>query len=183
MTSFPCFQVAAADPRERGRQLGFAAKGLIERTLEFYRDYFNDVAALQWPVVRRGAREFGPVIAAYDEQIMEEIDGIAEGADLSVDDVLAINARTELMFGLAGQVAAECTAFYVGPSASADGHVLLGQNWDYYPRASASTILVEVEQGERRAPRRAQPSRKDRNPQWPFRHLQRADPIRQPLTV
>jgi len=149
MTGFPYFRIAAADPRERGRQLGLAAKGQIEQTVEFYRSYFSDVAALQWPDVRRAARKFRPVIAAYDEQVLEEIDGIAEGADLSVDDVLAINARTELMFGLAGGMTPECTAFYVGPSASADGHVLLGQNWDYYPGASASTILVEVEQRDR----------------------------------
>lgn len=54
------------------------------------------------------------------------------------------------MFGLKVAPAAECTSFFAGPSATADGHVLLGQNWDWRPRARDSIILAEVDQGPER---------------------------------
>jgi isopenicillin-N N-acyltransferase-like protein len=150
VNAFPYFHVSGPDPRDRGQQLGLAASGPIQATLEFYRRCFEDSAGISWPVVREIATRFKTPIAAYDEAILEEMEGIAEGAAVTLADVLAINARTEIMFGVTGHAAAaECTAFYVGPSASADGHVLLGQNWDYFPEAGRTAILVEVDQGDR----------------------------------
>lgn len=151
MTAFPYFRIAATDPRERGRQLGSAAGDLVQGTLEFYSRYLQDFAGLRWPAVRKVAARFRAPIAAYDVAILEEIEGLAEGAGIAVEDVLAINARTEIMFGVAGLATPECTAFYVGPSASTNGHVFIGQNWDYYPAAARTTILVEIEQGDRPA--------------------------------
>ena len=147
VTAFPYFRVASADPRERGRQLGSAASDLVHLTLEFYSRYFEEVVGVAWSTVCQVAAPFSEPIATYDEAILEEMQGVAAGAGLELEDVLAINARTEIMFGLAGVAPAECTAFYVGSSASADGHVLLGQNWDYFPATSSTKILVEVDQG------------------------------------
>jgi isopenicillin-N N-acyltransferase-like protein len=149
--AFPYFHVSAADPRERGRQLGSAASDPIRATLEFYRGYFEESADISWPAVREIAARFKTPIATYDEAILEEMVGVAEGAEVALEDVLAINARTEIMFGVTGGATAECTAFYVGPSASADGHVLLGQNWDYFPGAGRTAILIEIDQGDRPA--------------------------------
>ena len=89
-------------------------------------------------------------IDAFDVELLPEIEGIAEGAGVPAEHVLAINLRTELMYGLdaRGRAAGnrpgvgECTAIAVAGEASADGHVLVAQNWDWSPvtrkRASCS---------------------------------------------
>ncbi|WP_067968701.1 C45 family autoproteolytic acyltransferase/hydolase [Nocardiopsis trehalosi] len=44
--------------------------------------------------------------------------------------------------------AAECTAAAVLPEASAGGHVLLGQNWDWKPSSADSLVVLEVERDD-----------------------------------
>src|SRR5690242_5489440 len=102
MNAFPYYRVSAADPRQRGRQLGAAARDAIHRTLEFYGRYFEEFAGLNWSRVRRVAVSFAAPIAAYDATILAEMEGIAAGAAVEVEDVLAINARTEILYGLTG---------------------------------------------------------------------------------
>jgi isopenicillin-N N-acyltransferase-like protein len=151
MASFPTFRASSADPFERGRQLGAASAAQVRGSVDVYTETFAHYTGLAWPEVRELAARFHDPIAAYDPEIAREIEGIAAGAELAVEDVLAINARSEIMFGLKVVPPSECTSFYVGPSASADGHVLLGQNWDWRPRTSETTILAEIEQGDRPA--------------------------------
>ena len=145
---FPHFHVASTDPFERGEQLGSQAKDYINGSLEYYRESFRYNAGLTWPDVRDLAIRFRGSIGEYNRAILAEMDGIASGASLPAEDILAINVRTEIMFGLSTGAVPECTSFYVGPDASANGHVLVGQNWDWHPHAEKTTVLVEVEQGE-----------------------------------
>jgi isopenicillin-N N-acyltransferase like protein len=146
-TAFPFVRVSSADPFERGRQYGERAAEYIRGSVDVYEETFAYYTGLNWPEVRKLAAEFREPISAYDEGIMREIEGIAQGAGLAVEDVLAINVRTEVMYGIAAAATAECTSFYVGPGASANGHVLLGQNWDWRKRCEKTTILVEIDQG------------------------------------
>jgi isopenicillin-N N-acyltransferase like protein len=146
-TAFPYVRVSSASPFERGRQYGEQAAEYIKGSVGVYDETFAHYTGLDWPDVRKLAGEFREPIAAYDEGIMLEIEGIAHGAGLAVEDVLAINVRTEVMFGIAAAALGECTSFYVGPGASANGQVLFGQNWDWRKRCEKTTILVEVEQG------------------------------------
>jgi isopenicillin-N N-acyltransferase-like protein len=148
-TPFPYFHVADADPYERGRQLGAASAEHVRRSIRFYEETFAHFAGLEWAQVREIAAAFHDPIAAYDGEIAREIEGIAAGAGVPHEDVLAVNARTEIMFGMWARPAAECTALFAGPAASEDGHVLIGQNWDWNPRTLETTILAEVEQGSR----------------------------------
>jgi isopenicillin-N N-acyltransferase like protein len=146
---FPAFCASSDDAYERGRQLGSAAARHIRGSVDVYAETFRHYTGLAWSDVRRHAGRFHDPIAAYDPEIAREIEGIAAGASLPVEDVLAVNARSEIMFGLKATPPSECTSFYVGPSATADGHVLVGQNWDWRTRTEATTILAEVGQGAR----------------------------------
>jgi hypothetical protein len=78
---------------------------------------------------------------------MEEICGIAEGASCDVREIVAINACTELLYGVTHQP--ECTAIAVSSSASADGHTRLAQNWDWHPSLveSIASIIFDVTEG------------------------------------
>jgi isopenicillin-N N-acyltransferase-like protein len=147
VTPFPYFKASSSDPYERGRQLGEASADYVRGSIDVYQETFAHYAKLDWDQVRTFASEFRDPIAEYDEQIMAEMDGIAAGAGVPAEDILAVNARTEIMFGAGAKGPSECTSFYVGPTATPDGHVLVGQNWDWRTRCTDTTILAEVDQG------------------------------------
>lgn len=79
-------------------------------------------------------------------QYLEEIRGIAEGAQSSFLDILALNIRTEIMFGLFSDVTEApsdgCTSLgWLAPSGS-----FLAQNWDWMPEQGPNLILCHVSQ-------------------------------------
>jgi isopenicillin-N N-acyltransferase-like protein len=92
------------------------------------------------------AKRFLPHIEAFSPPILEEMRGIADGAGVPLDAVLALNCRSELMFSAAraGRLPSECTSFAVAPEANAGGRMLLGQNWDWVPFAREVCVLLEV---------------------------------------
>jgi isopenicillin-N N-acyltransferase-like protein len=148
VSAFPRIRVSGM-ARERGRQIGQQAAARIARSIEIYRGVFAYYAGWDWQQVTEHAARYRPAIAAYEPRYLEEIDGIAEGAGLDPLDVLAINVRTEVMFAaVACKAATECTAFVALPEATADGHTLLGQNWDWKPGMSETVIVLEVEQAD-----------------------------------
>jgi isopenicillin-N N-acyltransferase-like protein len=139
----------AGTARERGRQHGELLHDRIALAVDRYMERFRYFAQLDRAAARLTARRFVDPIRAYDAEILEEIVGIAEGAELPFEDVLAMNCRSELMFGK--NMAAECTAFGLQPSVTADGHTYVGQNWDWAPDA-AETIAIVVIRQEPEAP-------------------------------
>ncbi len=147
MAPFPHHRVAGADPRSRGREIGASARERVHQSVAVYEETFAYHTGLAWPQVTELALEFADPIAAYDGAMLAEIEGIAEGAGLDAADVLALNARTEIMFGLKVPAPPECTAFFAGPGATADGHALLGQNWDWRTRTIETVAIFEVDQG------------------------------------
>lgn len=152
-TLFPHVRVEGG-PRERGRQYGEQARERAALSVEAYREVFAHYAGWEWDKVTAEARLFAPAIAAYDARYADELRGIAEGAALAFDDVLAINVRTEVMFAATARQAAsagrphECSALAVLPEASADGHTLVGQNWDWLLHSSETVVVLEAEQND-----------------------------------
>ena len=138
--------VASGDPLSRGRAYGRQAAGKVRRCIAAYRDAFQHRAGLAWSDALARARGFETDIAAFSPSALLEMRGIAEGASVDFDAILALNCRSELMFAAArrGALPSECTSFAVAPEASADGHTLLGQNWDWVPFAREVCVLVEM---------------------------------------
>jgi len=155
--------VACGAPRELGRQYGRAARERIRRSIEAYTAVFDHYAHMSWAEARRKAQAFVPAIGAYDGRCLTQLDGMAEGAGLEFDDLLALNLRSEVMFGCAphgssalhrpsGEEAAappppnpgECTAVVALPEATDDGHTLLAQNWDWLIHTRDTTIVLEA---------------------------------------
>lgn len=132
---------------ERGRSYGQQAKDRIHHTLDAYSQLFSAYADLDWPEVTRYALRYQAIIEAYDPELSEEMDGIAHGAAVGFEDILAINVRTEVMYGLGElRAAADCTAFAALPSATGNAHTLIGQNWDWHPSAFESCIILAARQ-------------------------------------
>jgi isopenicillin-N N-acyltransferase-like protein len=160
MQSFPHVEVAGG-PRDRGRAYGEQARERVGRSIAAYEEVFRAYADWDWGQVRRQAARYEPAIAAYEPRYVDEMRGIAEGAGVDLEDVLSINVRTEVMFaakaraaeeasraGGDGQRQGECSAFAVLPEASANGHTLVGQNWDWLLHCFDTVVVLEVEQDE-----------------------------------
>jgi isopenicillin-N N-acyltransferase like protein len=133
------------NPGEVGFQHGTRCREMIHKNVHLYFSLFKHYAALDRPQAISLARRFLPIIRDFDPAILEEIRGIAEGAGLEFEEVLAINSRTELMYP-EKSATGECTALAVLPEASAGGEMLIGQNWDWKPHLTDSTVLLEIEQ-------------------------------------
>lgn len=160
MAAFPHVKVSGG-PRGRGRAYGEQARDRIGVSISAYRDVFQAYAGWDWGQVRREAERYLAPIAAYDERYVEEMRGLAEGAAVDLEDILSINVRTEVMFAAKarqaeaagrgagdGQRQGECSAFAALPAASAGGHTLIGQNWDWLLHCFDTVVVLEAEQDE-----------------------------------
>lgn len=141
-------------PRERGRAYGEQAQR-VPLSIAAYAKVFEHYAGWDWPKVTAEARNFERAIADYEPRYLEEMRGLAEGAGVAYEDVLALNVRTEVMFAAKARQAkremgqlGECSAFAVLPGASVQGHTLVGQNWDWLLHSFDTVVVLEVRQDE-----------------------------------
>lgn len=117
------------DGYERGRNYGKAAGEAIRRCISHYAVYIKNSTGMDWKLACENAKKFEPAIRKFRPEYLEEMKGIADGAQAGYEEILAINCRSEL-YAMKQAAVQECTAFAVMPQASRDGHVLAGQNWD-----------------------------------------------------
>lgn len=129
-------------PFERGVAYGEQAKERILRTLSLYQGMVAANAHLDWESAKKVALRFEESIKGYFPDAIDEMKGIAQGADLTYEDVLALNCRSELMFALPDG----CTAISYPPETTADGHTVLTQTWDWLLSARACTVVLEIDQ-------------------------------------
>lgn len=126
-------------PHEIGYKHGQSAKAPILRTIAFYTWMFQDSCKLDWPKVQDLAMQFEPSIKQNWPDYLEEMTGIAEGAQLPLSSILAINVRTEIAFGAFSD---GCTALSWRTSNAS----WLAQNWDWNPRQQENLIQLTIEQ-------------------------------------
>jgi isopenicillin-N N-acyltransferase-like protein len=134
--------VSAGKPFERGFHLGTVEGKRIAYTVEAYMRIFQMFAGFVRERVLAMAECYLPVIAEHTPSLLAEMHGIASGAGRDIREIVAINARTELMYG--GHQPSECTAIAVGPQASADAGIYLAQNWDWHPSLVGGLILWAI---------------------------------------
>jgi isopenicillin-N N-acyltransferase like protein len=141
-------------PYERGVQYGNLARRQIHGSLKLYEHVFRQLLDVDWRWVRERARSFSESIADFDNAIVQEMRGLADGAQLEYDDILALNCRTEVIDAASVSAAAghgglfipECSTFAAEASATAGGRLLIGQNWDWLVGCERNVIVLHVEQ-------------------------------------
>jgi isopenicillin-N N-acyltransferase-like protein len=144
---FPLIEISGT-PFERGRAYGERARDRVERSLANYARLFAFVG-MAWEEAQRRSAPYRDVIERFDAALLEEMEGIARGAGRPFGEILALNARTEIMPAsfLTGADMGECTAVAVTPQASATGGTLLAQNWDWVGSQRESLVLLRVREG------------------------------------
>lgn len=137
----PFIQLAGT-PAEIGGHLGELTRQAVAESIDWYGKQFRDAGGLSTADLARLGGQFREQTAAWHPRIAASLDALAEGAGVAVDDVYAINARTELMANSPMPPIDGCTAAAVTGEASADGHLLLGQNWDWGVDVPDTTVLL-----------------------------------------
>ena len=116
-------------PRERGIMLGRTVASRIAATAGVYADAFGMTLA----ELEEGGLSFREAVAGFCPDHLVEMEGMAEGADLPLGLILAINARSEL-----GPLASECTCV------AFPGSGWHGQTWDWAASLEQLAILVRT---------------------------------------
>lgn len=95
---FPILTISGA-PFARGQQYGQAAATLIRHSIASYARLFAYRRGLDWATIQAAALDYVPLLADAAAESLEEIRGIAAGAGCAFAEIVALNARTELMAG------------------------------------------------------------------------------------
>jgi len=152
---FPLVDVSGT-PHARGVQHGCAVPERVAAGVALYRAQLGR-RGLDDATIRQLAQSMLPLIEAYDASYLEEMRGIAEGAGVTLEDVVMINCRTEMLFGYAdmkrpAEAAADaapsedgdCTGLLVLPGLSATGRLMHAHNWDWRQECVDTGIVLRI---------------------------------------
>lgn len=101
---------------------------------------FQQTSQLAWKDVREVAKEFQPTLQRLTPHLLVEMEGIAEGAELDVLDIIALNCRSEIALG---KFSDGCTTLCWKKS---EGARVLSQNWDWTANVKKNLAMVSIEQ-------------------------------------
>lgn len=145
MKEFRLVKISAGTPLERGVQYGRQAAGEIATCIGTYRERFQSGRGLGWEAVRQMAMAHLPYAKDLMPDIVEEAEGVARGAGVDFEDIMALNCRYEILhYPREG----ECTAFALTREATADGKVYVGQNWDQRPSLLQHSLILDITEEE-----------------------------------
>jgi isopenicillin-N N-acyltransferase-like protein len=141
--SIPIIELDQPSPRQRGRVYGETAKKQIHRILDAYREIFGRITAETWEQSVERGKPFFSRAEAFAPDLVAEIQGIAEGADRSMEDIFLLNARSEILHN-PQVLSLECTSVAALPETTTDGHMLLAQNWDWYKEVINCQVILQI---------------------------------------
>ncbi|MFB7516717.1 C45 family autoproteolytic acyltransferase/hydolase [Streptomyces sp. NPDC056144] len=126
-------RIAGDSPRKRGEDRGRQAREGIRCAWGVYEELFATVAAANGrdpdPAhVSRLALRTVEATRAWAPDLVEEMEGVAEGAGVPFTTIAALNARTEILAEAGAPRAGECSTLVD----TAAGPALGGQCWDWH---------------------------------------------------
>ena len=129
-------------PYEQGARHGQQLRERVRQNVAVYFDRFAREVQLAPADVLARARRCRADVEARNEDYAAAMRGVADGAGIDLDRIVALNVRYELLYDRFGAIAMAdgCTSFAVSPAAAASGHLLLGQNWDWIPEVKGAVL-------------------------------------------
>src|SRR5262245_60692296 len=123
--------VISGKPRERGRLYGKQFRDGIHAFLdnEIYAGF--DRKPNPKDEMLRFAAACGKEVKSYAPLIHDEMEGIAEGSGLKLEEVVLISNHEELWHRGVIKAADHCTVFGAAPPDTADGDTFVCQTWDW----------------------------------------------------
>ncbi|GAB1826599.1 MAG: acyl-CoA--6-aminopenicillanic acid acyl-transferase [Burkholderiales bacterium] len=138
---YPVIELSGT-PFERGKAYGMAVKEAVRRNIVFYKMIFKTFSNISWEKAMATSKKFLPYIEKFCPGAIEEMKGVASGADLPFEEILTLNCRSEIMFAASDG----CTAVAFLKEQTTGGSVLLGQTWDWFMPARENTCILKIRQ-------------------------------------
>lgn len=132
-------------PHEIGVQHGQHAKALVNKCISNYQLIFQVIGNASWDEITSEAQKYLPAIEKHFPELVEEMQGVADGAEVDFLSILAINARSELLFSRKMLRQDGCTSYGI-TAVKGGGSTVIGQNWDFPEPTKEPLILLEIEQ-------------------------------------
>ena len=153
-TDLPVLDLGS-DPYERGLVHGRELAGAIADNVRTYLARFA-ISGLDAETARREGHDWIDVTRRQNPEYAEEMRGIADGSELPLADIVMLNVRYEITFGLFLKESRQadiatladgtdgCSTFGIMPEATLSGHTILGQNWDWLAGVYGRCALLRV---------------------------------------
>ena len=140
----PLVQVSGTH-REMGRQIGEARRESGQRSIENARkvlaESYNELE-LTWEGAQIQARKYIPFSQERYPQYVDEMMGIAEGANVVFDDLSVLTAMEAVTMDALHLL--RCTSMAVNDERTADGHVLAAHNEDWVPEDEEDVFVIHA---------------------------------------
>jgi isopenicillin-N N-acyltransferase-like protein len=140
----PLIEVAGTH-NEMGRQIGEACRSQVQHSIENAHvliDQSYNQLELTWDGARIQARKYLPFAEERYPQYVDEMRGIAEGANVGFDDVMTLNTMEAVTMDALHLT--RCTSFAVNDEHTADGHVLAAHNEDWVPEDEDDMYVISA---------------------------------------
>jgi len=131
--------------KEIGRQIGEACRQQVQHSIDNAHkliDATYDRLHLTWRSAQIQSAKYIPYSEERYPQYVEEMEGIAEGANVAFEDLTILNA----MEGVTQDALhlTKCSSMAVNQERTANGHVLVGHNEDWLPDDEPDVFLLHV---------------------------------------
>ena len=140
----PLIQVSG-NHREMGRQIGESRRENIQRSIENARKLLQEAyreLELSWEGAQIQARKYLPFAQERYPQYVNEMHGIAEGADVAFNELVVLNVMEAVTMDALHLT--RCTSMAVNDERTADGHVLAAHNEDWVPDDENDVFVIQA---------------------------------------
>jgi isopenicillin-N N-acyltransferase-like protein len=131
--------------REMGRQIGETCRKQVTHSIEsacqLLAESYTQLE-LTWGAARIQAHKYLPFAQAHYPQYVEEMTGIAEGANVDFSDVVLVNTMEALTDDTLQLT--HCTSFAVNDDRTVNRHVLLAHNEDWVPEDENDVFIIHA---------------------------------------
>lgn len=131
---------------EMGTQIGDACRAQVRRSVASAQQLIEgarDQLLLDWEGAKNQARKYIPFAQERYPQYVDELAGIAEGADLPFDDLAVLNAMEAVTMDALHLT--KCTSMAVNETRTSDEAVLVAHNEDWLPEDEPDVYLVHAQ--------------------------------------
>ncbi len=131
--------------RQMGQQIGEACRPKVQHSIDSAKklvDATFEQLQLNWEGAKNQARKYFPFGQERYPRYVEELEGMAEGADVDFDDLAVVNGLEAVTMDALHLT--RCTSMAINEQLTANGHVLVAHNEDWMPEDEADIFILHA---------------------------------------
>ncbi len=140
----PLIEVSGSH-REMGQQIGEARREQVQHSVDNAQALINqayNTLELTWEGAQIQSHKYLPFAEERYPQYVDEWRGVAEGANVPIDDIVTLNVMEAVTVDALHLT--RCTSFAVNEERTADGNVLVAHNEDWVPEDENDVYVVSA---------------------------------------